>query len=111
VARVIPRKPRRDDDPPIDPVGATRDVLARCEKAGFVCAGIAPVQGTAFAHELRAWLQAGKHGEMDFLERDNHIREEPGKIMQSVREGVGDGVRDREQQAHRGRRPVRKPSR
>ncbi len=99
MARVIPRKPRRDDDPPIDPVGATRDVLARCEKAGFVCAGIAPVQGTAFAHELRAWLQAGKHGEMDFLERDNHIREEPGKIMQGVREGVGDGVQDREQQA------------
>jgi epoxyqueuosine reductase len=99
VARVIPRKPRRDDDPPIDPAEATRDVLARCEKAGFASAGVAPVQGSAFAQELRAWLKAGKHGEMDFLERDNHIREEPGKIMQGVGEGVGDGVHDRSLQA------------
>lgn len=36
---------------------------------------------------------------MDFLERDNHIREEPGKIMQGVGEGEGDGVQDRSQQA------------
>ncbi len=84
VARKIPRRERMATDPQVDPMAATQDVLERCKQSGFVLAGIAPVQGSAFVAELRAWIGAGKHGEMEWLARDAAVREEPARIMEGL---------------------------
>ena len=47
---------------------------------GFADAGIADVDlGADLAH-LRRWLDAGFHGEMDYMRRDLHLREHPARL-------------------------------
>jgi epoxyqueuosine reductase len=63
----------------------TRDVLARCQQLKFALAGIAPAQASAHAHAFRAWLAAGKHGSMRFLEDDIDTRIDPTRILPGTR--------------------------
>jgi epoxyqueuosine reductase len=42
-------------------------VVARCLELGFAAAGIAPAEPSSRAEEYRAWIAAGKHGEMEYL--------------------------------------------
>jgi epoxyqueuosine reductase len=43
------------------------DVIQSCLDLGFALAGVCPALPTAREHDLREWLAAGKHGDMDFL--------------------------------------------
>lgn len=44
---------------------------------GFAAVGIAPAAPTRWERVLREWLGAGHHGEMDYLERELHLRLDP----------------------------------
>lgn len=48
---------------------------------GFALVGIAPAKPSDRAHELRAWLDAGKHGDMDYLARYADVAIDPCKIV------------------------------
>lgn len=66
----------------------TRDVLARCSALGFAAAGIAPAAPSRWAAEVRAWLAAGSHGEMDFLLDDLDTRLDPTRLLRGTRSFV-----------------------
>jgi epoxyqueuosine reductase len=63
----------------------TRDVLDRCGALGFALAGIAHAQPTRWRDEVLAWLRAGRHGEMDYLERDLDLRFDPATVFPGTR--------------------------
>lgn len=63
----------------------SRDIVSRCLAGGFALAGIVPAQPSRWAAHLRAWLAAGKHGEMVYLESDAALRASPAGIMQGTR--------------------------
>jgi epoxyqueuosine reductase len=57
------------------------DVLEMCEREGFALAGAARLVPTAYAHELREWLTAGKHGEMAWLADRVEERLDPKRLL------------------------------
>jgi epoxyqueuosine reductase len=60
--------------------------LARlCQECGFAATGFAPNQPSRWGEYFRTWIAAGKHGEMDYLERDLELRDEPGKVYHRTR--------------------------
>ncbi|MBX3383578.1 MAG: tRNA epoxyqueuosine(34) reductase QueG [Phycisphaeraceae bacterium] len=63
----------------------TADILRRCEALGFAGAGVAPAGPSLQAEHLRAWLGAGKHGDMDYMLRDVELRENPALILTGAR--------------------------
>lgn len=52
---------------------------------GFALAGIAPAEASGHADELRQWVAAGKHGEMDWLARHSEQRIDPALVMPGVK--------------------------
>ncbi len=92
----------------------TQQVLARCRALGFVLAGVAEAKPTSYERQYRAWIEAGKHGEMAYLAQNLEKRLDvrtmlPGADAKSVicvgdrygEEGIegGDGI---EASRHRG---------
>lgn len=63
----------------------SRDIVGRCVSAGFALAGIVHAGPSHWADHLRAWLAAGKQGEMDYLEVDAALRSAPAGIMEGTR--------------------------
>ncbi|MCC6951066.1 MAG: tRNA epoxyqueuosine(34) reductase QueG [Phycisphaerales bacterium] len=63
----------------------SRDIVGRCVSAGFALAGVVRAGPSRWAEHLRAWLAAGKQGEMDYLEVDAALRSEPTGIMEGTR--------------------------
>ncbi|GJM19604.1 MAG: epoxyqueuosine reductase [Phycisphaeraceae bacterium] len=63
-------------------------VVDACRGAGFAAAGVASVEPTRWARELRAWLDAGKHGTMAWLERNSEVRGDPGQLLDGARSAV-----------------------
>lgn len=57
----------KDDD-------ITQRVLDRCRELGFALAGVTAAAPTQYEWELRDWLAAGKHGEMEYLNRNVDLR-------------------------------------
>jgi epoxyqueuosine reductase len=64
---------------------ANRRVLERCRALGFALAGVAAAKPSAYEHELRAWLAAGKHGEMQYLARNTAERLDPARFVPGAR--------------------------
>ncbi len=64
---------------------ATRSVLQRCHDLGFALAGVAPVRATRYERELRDWLAAGSHGEMQYLAEHLRERLDPRRIVPGAR--------------------------
>ncbi|MGP1347547.1 MAG: tRNA epoxyqueuosine(34) reductase QueG [Phycisphaerales bacterium] len=59
-----------------------------CERAramGFALAGVCEARQSDFGDELRAWLAAGRHGEMGWL--GNHVEQriDPGRFVEGCR--------------------------
>ena len=52
---------------------------------GFALIGIAPALPSERAAELRAWLDAGKHGEMDYLARYAEVAIDPQNVLPGAR--------------------------
>ncbi len=64
---------------------ATDEVLDRCRGAGFALAGVTAAAPTAYAAELRAWLAAGRHGEMRYLAERIVERCDPAALLPGAR--------------------------
>ena len=63
-------------------------VLELCAEHGFALAGICDASPTDRADELRAWLAAGKHGEMSYLADHLDARLDPDLVLEGARAAV-----------------------
>ncbi len=71
------------------PDGSLGDaVVSMCLDAGFAAAGVASVEPTRWERELRAWLAAGKHGTMSWLENNVEVRADPARLVEGARAAV-----------------------
>jgi len=80
-----------------DPKGVASQVLARCRELGFAAAGVCGVEPTRYREEFEAWLAAGRHGSMAYLERNLEERCDPARVLPGARAAVmvGDLYRSR----------------
>lgn len=60
-------------------------VVRACLEMGFARAGIAPAAPTEREREFLAWLAAGKHGEMAYLEEHLAERMDPRRLVPGAR--------------------------
>jgi len=70
---------------------ALRDrVLAECARLGFHRAGIAPLEVPARLDAFRAWIDAGRHGDMSYLASPEHLagRADPSTLLAGARAAV-----------------------
>ncbi len=65
--------------------GTTEAILRRCGELGFALAGVAPARPTERAAELDAWLDAGRHGEMAYLDRRRDVLVDPRRLLDGAR--------------------------
>ncbi|MFN0011240.1 MAG: tRNA epoxyqueuosine(34) reductase QueG [Phycisphaerales bacterium] len=68
-----------------DPVNAGRDIVRACLARGFALASVCPALPSARQPEFRAWLAAGKHGDMAFLEEFLDARLDPARLLPGAR--------------------------
>lgn len=84
----LPHNAPQDKEPPqaSSPSGTQAQyILDLCQAQGFALAGIAPVRPSAWSAHMLAWLEAGKHGTMDYLARDLELRFTPAGVHRSTR--------------------------
>ncbi|MGP1310561.1 MAG: tRNA epoxyqueuosine(34) reductase QueG, partial [Phycisphaerales bacterium] len=67
-----------------DPAALSRAILARAESLGFALAGVCEARPSDHEEHIRAWLAAGKHGEMDYLADQLAQRLDPGSMLPGV---------------------------
>ncbi|MEM1423096.1 MAG: tRNA epoxyqueuosine(34) reductase QueG [Planctomycetota bacterium] len=60
-------------------------VVERCERAGFALAGVTPLLPSERGAHLDAWLRAGKHGSMGYLEEHAELRKDAGLVLEGAR--------------------------
>ncbi len=65
----------------IDLARVARDLKAWGRELGFGMIGISDVDTSAATPRLRAWLDAGRHGEMDYMARHAHLRADPSQLL------------------------------
>jgi epoxyqueuosine reductase len=65
-------------------------IRERARELGFDAVGIAPVGPSAHADAYRAWVDAGHHGEMGYLAREDAVakRADPGLVVPGARSAV-----------------------
>jgi epoxyqueuosine reductase len=86
-----------DPSSPIDPIRLAEDIRAWARELGFQQAGIADIALERDEAVLAAWLDAGLHGEMDYMARHGTKRSRPGELVPgtqrviSVRMDYGSG--------------------
>jgi epoxyqueuosine reductase len=68
-----------------DVAAITARVLKRCHELGFALAGVCEAQPSDYEQEFRAWLAAGKHGEMSYLNRNIELRLDPCQLLPGAR--------------------------
>ena len=73
---------------PPEPVETARRVIDACRAMGFARAGIARAEPTSFAAEYRAWIAAGRHGDMDYLAENIDERLDIRKLQPGARSVV-----------------------
>lgn len=62
-----------------------QSLIERAKALGFACAGIASLEPIEHADELDAWLDAGMHGEMGYLDQHRDLKANPGRIIEGAR--------------------------
>lgn len=73
---------------PEDPAQRAREVLAMCEQAGFASAGVCEAAPSRWGKELRDWLDAGKHGSMEYLAEAVESRLDPRRLLDAAKSVV-----------------------
>ncbi|MFG0298208.1 MAG: tRNA epoxyqueuosine(34) reductase QueG [Phycisphaerales bacterium JB047] len=58
-----------------------QSLIERAKALGFACAGIASLEPIERAQHLDAWLDAGMHGEMGYLDQHRELKSNPGQII------------------------------
>lgn len=64
------------------------DIQAACRSLGFALSGVCAVGPSGRSSEFHAWLEAGKHGTMEYLARNTHIRNDPGSLLAGARSAI-----------------------
>ncbi len=72
----------------MNPAEAANVALSICEELAFTCAGIGPASPSKRGDEFRAWLEAGKHGSMDYLARNVEARLDPSHVLAGAKSTV-----------------------
>ncbi|HOW70602.1 MAG TPA: tRNA epoxyqueuosine(34) reductase QueG [Phycisphaerae bacterium] len=67
------------------PSERSRHVLDLALDAGFDLAAIAPVESIRRAQYYIEWLEAGRHGEMEYLRRTRDVRVNPARLLDGAR--------------------------
>lgn len=62
-----------------------RTVTAHARRLGFARVGVCEASPTDHAEELRAWLDAGRHGSMAYLEAHFELRTDPARLLDGAR--------------------------
>jgi epoxyqueuosine reductase len=82
-------------DPAENTSAATRDwsalaarIRAWGAELGFTGIGIADVDVAGAADRLDAWLAAGRHGAMDYMQRHAHLRRDPTQLLPRARRAI-----------------------
>lgn len=68
-----------------DPVDLGREVVRACLGLGFAAAGIARAEPSAWGDAVRAWLAAGKHGTMEWMEEYLEQRLDVRRLLPGAR--------------------------
>ena len=58
-----------------------RDIKAWGQELGFAAVGICDVDTGLATPHLLAWLDAGRHGEMNYMQRHAHLRTAPTQLF------------------------------
>jgi epoxyqueuosine reductase len=58
-----------------------RDIKAWGRELGFAAVGICDVDTSLATPHLQAWLDAGRHGEMNYMQRHAHLRADPTQLV------------------------------
>lgn len=83
------RSPRFPPPPsPDDPAALSRLAVRAALRRGFAAAGVVAGVGSTTWERFRAWLDAGLHGGMDWLERDADARRRFDSILPFTRSAV-----------------------
>lgn len=92
----------RDAEPAGDHlVEVTAAVLETCRNLGFTLSGVCDASPSSHAEEVRAWISAGRHGSMEWMERRLEERLDPAVYLPGaasmivVADRYHDGRRDR----------------
>ena len=64
-----------------DPAACTAWCLARTRELGFAAAGVCDASPSKRSGELRAWLDGGRHGPMDWMQAHIDVRVDPARIV------------------------------
>ena len=70
--------------PAFDPAAAKRKLAARARELGFDRIGVAPVDIPEDEQHLLSWLDAGFHGEMDYMRRHGTVRSRPQELSRGT---------------------------
>jgi epoxyqueuosine reductase len=63
----------------------TDSIVSRCRALGFALAGVCEAKASDRAAEYRAWIDAGRHGEMAYLARNIEARLDPRVLVPGAR--------------------------
>jgi len=58
-----------------------RDIKAWGRELGLTAVGISDIDASRAEPRLQAWLDAGCHGEMDYMQRHAHLRADPRQLL------------------------------
>ena len=70
------------------PAELARAIIGRCREKGFALAGVCGVEPSAYAAELREWLETDRHGEMEFMTEALDVRLDPSRLLEGSRSFV-----------------------
>lgn len=70
----------QDSNSSLDYAALALEIKAAGKALGFSAIGIARATVGQAAERLQAWLDAGRHGEMDYMARHAHLRAEPATL-------------------------------
>ena len=70
----------QDQDSTLDKAALKEAIRHAGRELGFAAVGVARAEVGAAADELRAWLAAGCHGEMDYMARHAGLRADPPQL-------------------------------
>jgi epoxyqueuosine reductase len=75
-------------DPRRDWPGLVERIRGWGKDLGFTRVGIADLDVTEAADRLDAWLAAGRHGAMEYMQRHAHIRRDPTHLLSNARRAI-----------------------
>lgn len=62
-----------------------QEITAQARKLGFIAVGLVRPETPPHFDRYRQWIAAGKHGEMEWLERHSALRGEPARLLEGCR--------------------------